>query len=148
MKKQINVITKYEDILYLDHPTSLKHPRMSLENRAAQFAPFAALTGHDISIRETARLTDKKIELSPEEKDTLDWKFQIVEDNVGTNTIFTFTYFIADIKKDGGSYIQETGSIKKIDFNSGKITLTNKKELPIQNIIDISGDIFSNYILK
>ena len=90
----------YDDIIDLPHPTSVRHPRMPMADRAAQFSPFAALVGHGAAIRETARLTDRKIELTEEEKAVLDDKLCLLLDTGGEAV---FTYFLPDEKKDGGA---------------------------------------------
>ena len=87
---------EYDDIIDLPHPTSRKHPRMSLHDRAAQFAPFAALTGHEAAIKETARLTDRKAELSDEMIAELNDQINIIRDNIGTDQIIAVTYFVPD----------------------------------------------------
>ena len=96
---------EYDDIIDLPHPTSRKHPRMSLHDRAAQFAPFAALTGHEAAIKETARLTDRKAELSDEMIAELNDQINIIRDNIGTDQIIAVTYFVPDEKKSGGEYM-------------------------------------------
>ena len=89
---------KYEDIINLPHHVSEKHPQMSLYERSAQFAPYAALTGHGDAIRETGRLTSKRIELDEEEKEILDRKFEIVKEQIKNNIQVKITYFIPDLK--------------------------------------------------
>jgi len=128
----------YEDIINLPHHTSLKHPRMTREARAAQFAPFAALTGYDDAIRETGRLTDKKIDLSNEEKLRINDKLQIINDNIKSHPKVTITYFEYDKKKEGGQYLTYIGNIKKIDMVDLTITLTDKTKINISEIIDIT----------
>ena len=127
----------YEDIINLKHHTSLKHPRMTKEARAAQFAPFAALTGYDDAIRETGRLTENKISLSNEEKLNINDKLQIINDNIKNTPKVTITYFEQDNKKEGGRYLTYTGNIKKIDMIKLIITLTDKTKININEIIDI-----------
>lgn len=131
----------YEDIINLPHHTSLKHPRMTREARAAQFAPFAALTGYDDAIRETGRLTDKKIDLSNEEKLRINDKLQIINDNIKSHPKVTITYFEYDKKKEGGQYLTYIGNIKKIDMVDLTITLTDKTKININEIIDITEEI-------
>ena len=131
---------KYDDIINMEHPTSRKHPGMPIYDRAAQFSPFAALTGHDAAIKETARLTDEKIELTNEEKYRIDQKLQIVEEYIGTDEKFTFTYFVPDEKKTGGSYKKVCSTIKKIDKYSGILHLENGSEVPIESLSDISSN--------
>ena len=89
----------YEDIINLPHPVSKNHPQMLLRDRAAQFAPFAALTGHDAAIKETARLTDERLELSEEVIAQLNEKINIIRNNIGIEQNVSITYFIPDAKK-------------------------------------------------
>lgn len=128
---------KYDDIINLPHHISNKHPQMSLEARAAQFAPFAALTGYDDEVKETARLTNKRIELDDEAKSVLDSKIQMIMENISAKPTISITYFIPDIKKDGGEYVTITGIIKKIDEYKQVIVLEDKTEIPINEIADI-----------
>ena len=138
---------KYDDIINLPHHTSNKHPAMSLEARAAQFAPFAALTGYDEAVKETARFTDKRIVLDDEEKSILDNKLQIIQEQLLKRPDVTFTYFLPDLKKDGGKYVSVTGIVKKIDGYNQVIVLEDKTVIPIHEIVAISGDIFKIYVL-
>lgn len=129
----------------MKHPTSMKHPRMSMENRAAQFAPFAALTGYDAKIAETARLTHREIQLTEDQKDALNLRFQILEDNLGKDVEFTLTYFVPDQHKSGGDYLTQSGTIKKIDFNKGILTFNTGHEIKISSIVEINSKIFKSY---
>ena len=95
----------YDDIINLPHPVSKNHPQMPLRDRAAQFAPFAALTGHDAAIKETARLTDERLELSEEAIAQLNERINIIRNNIGIEQKISITYFIPDEKKAGGSYV-------------------------------------------
>ena len=124
----------YDDIIDLPHPTSAKHPRMSMSNRAAQFSPFAALTGHGAAIRETARHTDQKIELTEDEKAILDEKLCLLLDSGGEAV---FTYFLPDERKDGGAYVTAVGSIKKLDLPERRIILTDGAIIPVEDILVI-----------
>ena len=128
---------KYEDIINLPHHVSKKHPRMSLEARSAQFAPFAALTGYDEVIKETARLTNKRIEINEEMKAILDEKLLMIKAQIQSKPSITVTYFVLDSKKDGGKYVSVTGKVIKIDDYKQKIILENKIEIPISEIIEI-----------
>ena len=105
---------KYDDIRMLVHHRSRVHPPMSLWDRAAQFSPFAALTGYDDAIHETGRLTDEKIDLSEEEKEALDRKQQILMEKLGDHLALTVTYFVPDARKCGGVYLTKIGNLKKI----------------------------------
>jgi len=128
---------KYDDIINLPHHESKKHPRMSLEARSAQFAPFAALTGYEETIKETARQTDKRIEINEELKAILDEKLLLIKTRIKTKPNITVTYFVPDSKKDGGKYVSVTGKVIKIDDYKQKIILENKIEIPISEIIEI-----------
>lgn len=131
----------YKDIINLPHHVSTKHPRMSLEQRSAQFAPYSALTGYDGQVKETARLTDKKIELDEAAKSVLDGKLQIISDMLKSRPEVTFTYFVPDNKKDGGRYKTVTGNVLKIDEFNNSIVLTSGEVINIFEIIDIQGGI-------
>ena len=124
----------YDDMIDLPHPTSAKHPRMSMADRAAQFSPFAALTGHGAAIRETARLTDQKIELTEDEKAVLDEKLCLLLDTGGEAV---FTYFLPDEKKNGGAYVTAAGRIKKLDLLERRIVLTGGAVIPVEDILEI-----------
>jgi hypothetical protein len=128
---------KYDDIINLEHPTSKVHLRMSREARAAQFAPFAALTGYEDAVRETARLTDKRIDIDDELKKILNSKLEYIENNLDKRMNVTFTYFVPDLRKSGGSYIDIFGVVRRIDKVEGVIILTNKSKIPISEIISI-----------
>ena len=124
----------YDDIIDLPHHTSEKHPRMSMADRAAQFSPFAALVGHEAAIRETARLTDRKIELTEDEKAVLDEKLCLLS---ATGGEAVFTYFLPDERKDGGAYVTAAGSIKKLDLLERRIFLTDGAIIPVEDILEI-----------
>ena len=128
---------KYDDIINLNHHISSKHPRLSMEQRAAQFAPFAALTGYGDSIKETARLTDNRIELNEEEKEMLNIKLQELKSKISTLPQVTITYFVPDAKKAGGEYITKMSRLKKIDEYKKIIILEDKTIIPISEIIEI-----------
>lgn len=128
---------KYDDIINLPHHISKKHPQMTLEARAAQFAPFAALTGYDDEVKETARLTNRRIELDDEAKSILDNKIQIILEQISQRPTVSITYFIPDTRKAGGEYVTITGIIKKVDGYNHVIVLENRTEIPINEIIDI-----------
>ena len=133
---------RYDDIINLPHHTSTKHPRMSLYDRAAQFSPFAALTGHDEAIKETARLTDEKAELDEDTKAMLNEKLQIIRENPNTDIAVTFTYFVPDENKSGGTYISHTGSVKRIDEYQHTVIMKDKTVIPIEQIREIESDLF------
>lgn len=131
----------YSDIINLSRPVS-KRPRMSLEQRSAQFAPFAALTGYEGQVKETARLTNKKIEINEELKEILNQKIQLIQKKIKEQPQIEITYFIPDSKKDGGRYETVTNSVKKIDTYKGEIILIDETTIAIDEIIDISSEIY------
>ena len=130
---------KYEDIINMSHHVSRKHPQMSLYARSAQFAPFAALTGYGEAVEETERVTDSKREIDEELKIDLDRKLQWIRENLKNKPEVTFTYFIPDARKDGGSYQTVTGVVKRIDEYNEKIILEDENEIAINEIIDIKA---------
>ena len=135
----------YEDIINLPHHVSKNHPQMTKEARAAQFAPFAALTGHSDAVKEAARLTDKRIEIDENLKSILNNKLQLILENIKEKPEITFTYFTYDSKKEGGKYISVTNKIRKIDIVSGYVLLVDKTKIPIKEIINITGNLFKQY---
>lgn len=135
---------KYDSIINLPHHISNKHPRMTLEERSAQFAPFAALTGYDGQIKEKARLTKKKIEIDEELKAILDSKIQIITENIINNPEVEITYFVPDSKKAGGEYVSVTNIVRKIDNYNRCIVMKNDIKIPIDEIIDINSEMFNN----
>lgn len=130
----------YDDIIDMPHHVSSTHPPMSMYNRAAQFAPFAALTGHDSAIRETARQTDEYQELSETEAAALDRKFDSLIRSQAKNLIVTVTYFIPDERKKGGHYQTITGELKKISPDEGLLELSDRTVIPIDRIKDIDRE--------
>lgn len=115
---------------------------MSMIDRAAQFSPFAALTGHNDAIIETARLTDRKIELDEGTKSVLNEKIQMISDYLSEMPTVTFTHFEPDIKKDGGAYLKTTGTVKKIDDFNKEIYLTDGTIILIEHIYEIESELF------
>ena len=137
-------MSKYDDLIKLPHHVSKRHPQMSIMARSAQFAPFAALSGYDEAVKETARLTDKRLEIDDGLKSILNNKLQYILENININPEIIFTYFVYDKKKTGGKYIEKTGVVKKIDLLEKYIQLTDKSKIPIEEIIDINGEIFND----
>ena len=135
---------KYDDIIGLPHHVSATRPRMSMIDRAAQFSPFQALTGYGAAIQETGRLTDRKIELSEDERIVLDMKQQILLYNIRERPDVSITYFIPDERKDGGSYVTVTGNVKKIDDYQRLLILTDRAQIPLDEIVDIESELFNN----
>ena len=133
-------MSKYDDILYLPHHQSKVHPHMPREDRAAQFAPFAALTGYDDQIRETARLTDSRIELEENSKDRLNDIMQYIQRHLEDQPQAVITYFVEDERKEGGRYITEHVQIKKIDLLQRRIITADKETIPMDDILDIQTE--------
>ena len=127
----------YFDVISKEHPTSKKHPRMSRMNRAAQFAPFAALTGYEESIEETARLTDRKIELSEYEIEELNAKLNFIQEHIKERPEVTITYFQPDERKEGGAYITVTGKVRRIDEVSKVLVFEDERIICLETIIKI-----------
>jgi len=133
---------QYDDIINMPHHVSKKHPQMSLYMRSAQFAPFAALTGYEDAVKETAREVQERIEIDEELRTILDSKLQIIIENLQFKPEISITYFVPDLKKDGGEYVTVSGIVKKIDMYNQLIYLANNIQIPTNEIIDISGNIF------
>lgn len=132
---------KYADIINMPHHISERHSQMSREARSAQFAPFAALTGYNDAVKETARLTDERIEIDEGLKLQLNSKLQKIIENIKTTPEITVTYFVYDIKKEGGKYITVKGNVRKIDIDNECIILSDKTKIPINEIINITSTI-------
>lgn len=136
---------KYDDIINLPHHVSKVHPRMPMYQRAAQFAPFAALTGHNAAIRETARLTDMQIELDDENNTLLNKKLELIRNHLAERPELTVTFFLPDEKKDGGSYATHTGKLRVIDDYEQALIMTDGKKIPLRAILYIDGKLFDDY---
>lgn len=135
---------KYHNIINLPHPISKKHPKMSLYNRAAQFAPFAALNGYENALEETLRKTRDKTILSEEMKNEINDKLLVINSNINKKPTITITYYIPDDKKRGGNYHTITNSIKRIDLDNNKIVFTDNTKILIDDIFDINLDYLDN----
>lgn len=133
---------RYDDIINLPHPVSAKHPRMTAIDRAAQFSPFAALTGHEAAIKETARLTDERMELDESSKELLDARLQLIREHLAEKPEVTVTFFKQDEKKRGGAYVKVTGRVKKIDEYEGKLVLEGGVSIHMADVTAIEGEIF------
>ena len=129
---------KYDDLISQPHHTSSKRPRMPTHDRAAQFAPFAALTGYQEVIGETSRLTTEKVELGDDLKEELNQKLQQLSDMLDQQPAVTLTYFQPDERKEGGTYQAITGIIQKIDGSHGIITFANGIIIPISDVFSLS----------
>ena len=134
-------MSRYDDIINLPHHVSKTRIPMSMENRAAQFAPFAALTGHDVAIAEMGRFTFEKPKPSSEE---LKWLSFRLECAIKRNAEVIITYFQPDVFKHGGDYHKVMGKVKDIDEMDGLLILSYKQSVRLDNIISIEGEIFDN----
>lgn len=128
---------KYDDIINMPHHVSTKHPRLSMEQRAAQFAPFAALSGFEDAIDETSRITEDRIELNEEEKLKIDNILQKLKNEISKRPKATITYFVPDIRKSGGEYLTKIGNLKRIDEFRQLIIFEDKTEIPIKEVVEI-----------
>lgn len=131
---------KYDDIINLLHHQSKIRPHMSLLNRAAQFSPFAALTGYGEAVDETARLTASEIDLAEDKRAELDRKLEIIRNSLPNSPEVILTYFVNDDKKEGGEYQTIQAKIKRIDPYERIIILVDKTKIPIDHIAEISYD--------
>ena len=128
---------RYEDIIHLPHHQSECRPKMSVRDRAAQFAPFASLTGHSAAIAETGRLTDRRVELDEYEMARVDAELQRLQELLPGRPTASITYFVPDERKNGGSYQTVTGEVKRIDAVTGVIQMTDRREIPIEDVFSI-----------
>ena len=135
---------QYADIINLPHHELTTRQRMPLINRAASFSPFAALTGYDETVKETARLTDAKVELDEGTKEVLNDKLRLAVDQAEMHPEVSITYFLPDKKKAGGAYITTKAVIKRMDEYDRVVVLTDKSMIPIDDIAEIEGDIFKD----
>lgn len=139
-------MNNYEDIINLPHHISSKRPQMSKEQRASQFAPFSALTGYEDAIKETARLTNRKIDVDDGLREILNNKLNIIEENIKNKPEVSITYFIPDKKKDGGEYTTITGIVRRIDEVNNLIIMEDKSKIDMNDILNITCEIFKNYL--
>ena len=129
--------SKYQDIINLPHHQSANRPHMSLHDRAAQFAPFAALRGYDDEISETARLTDRQLELNDEQIESINQQIHLIIENIKSVPMAKITYFVPDDKKKGGKYITIEANIRRIDEVQKQIILENGDSIEISKLFSI-----------
>ena len=134
-------MSEYDDIIHLPHHVSRIHPQMSMEDRAAQFSPFAALTGYDAAIAETARLTDQRVELDEYERQALNEKLQFISEHLNEHPKVSITCFVPDVRKDGGEYVTVTGKVKKIDDYEHRIILMDGSRILMEDVTMIDMDL-------
>ena len=134
---------RYEDIINLPHHVSKTRPQMSMADRAAQFSPYAALTGYDAAIAETGRLTEEKAELDESSLSVLNRKFQLLADSLERSPVVTILYFRPDERKDGGACVRACGIVKKIDNYARSVIMDDRTSIPVDDILDFEGDLFA-----
>ncbi len=139
---------RYDDMLNLPHHQSSTRPHMSISNRTAQFSPFAALTGYGDEIRETGRLTGEEMQLSDSEKERLDEKLRNIMEHLEQRPAVSITYFVSDARKAGGSYVTDTGIIKRVDPIGQKVIfytenkISDGRSIPMDAIVEIDCEQF------
>lgn len=134
---------KYDEIMSLPHHVSKTRPQMPMSDRAAQFSPFAALTGYDAAVKETGRLTDEKIELGEESLTALNARYQMLMDVLAEGPEVRITYFKPDERKAGGAYVTITGAIRKIDDFEQIIIMQDGTRIPMGDVLSLEGELFS-----
>lgn len=137
---------KYDDILCLPHPTSAKHPRMPISDRAAIFSPFSALSGHAAAIAETARLTDRRVELDEDARAELDRRQAVLLEHIAEQPEVTITWFQPDERKDGGAYVTAIGRLKKFRELERLLVLADGTEIPLEDVAALESGIFQTRI--
>lgn len=142
MKNDSDDEHRYDDIIDLPRHRSLTHSHMPLADRAAQFSPFAALTGHGDAVKETARLTEDKIELTEEEKAYLNARILFLAENIKEQPEVSITFFVPDERKEGGAYITRTGTVKRIDEYEQAIVMEDGIVIPVDEIMAMDSGAF------
>ena len=133
----------YHDIINLDRHVSPSRNHMPIIDRAAKFSPFAAITGFEQKIKETARITDRRLELDESEKVMLDKKLKIIEEDLSKKQEVEIVFFKPDEKKTGGAYSSIKGLVKKVDKNERVVVMDDQTSIDIKEIIDIKGQMFA-----
>lgn len=133
---------KYNDIINIEYPLYSNRKKMSLEQRSAQFAPFAALVGYNETLKETTRITSDKKNIDEGLRSILNDKLNIINIHIKDKPLITFTYFLRDSKKDGGEYITKTITVKKIDTINKIVIFNDNTSINMDDIININGEIF------
>ena len=133
----------YKDIINLPHHISSVHPQMSMESRAAQFSPFAALTGYEDAIKETGRLTEERIEQEEDEMGGLDRKLRLLQERIGDRPEISVTYFRPDVRKKGGAYVTVTGRVRKIDLPGRSLVMEDGSRIAVEAVTGMEGGLFS-----
>ena len=133
---------KYDDMLCLPHRVSALHPQMSRHNRAAQFSPFAALSGYDAVLQEAGRLTQPQKELDEGVQAELNGQLRVLAGLLDQHPEVTVTWFRPDGKKEGGEYLTATGTVRKIDTYREVLILESGEQIPVHNLLSLSGTAF------
>lgn len=139
-REDMESLRRYDDILHLPHHVSQSHPQMAVSDRAAQFAPFAALTGYGAAIKETARLTDEMAELGEDSRENLDEKLSWLQEHLDEQPLVTAVYFQPDERKSGGAYGTASGTVKKIDFYEKKLILMDGTVIPMGYMVGLEAE--------
>lgn len=134
-------MSKYDDIINLSRPES-HHPHLGIDSRASQFSPFAALTGYDEQVKETARLTNRRIEVNDGLREILNNKLNYINIHIKESPSISITYFVEDEKKDGGEYLTHDGIIKRIDIPNQLVIYKDNTKINMKDILCISGELF------
>ncbi len=134
----------YDDIINLPHHESTKHPKMPALDRAAQFSPFAALTGHNEAVMETERLTDNRMELDEIRKEELNKQLQFIKVHFLQKPQVSITYFVPDAQKAGGAYLTVTGTLRKIEETRHQVIMENGTVIPMDYIYEIESALFEH----
>ncbi|MCD7880996.1 MAG: YolD-like family protein [Clostridiales bacterium] len=135
-------IEDYQDIIDLPHHVSEDRPHMPMRNRAAQFSPFAALSGYDAAVRETERLTQQRAELDEDVKERIAGRLNLIRAHLKDAPVVEITYFVPDKRKEGGAYRTATGAVKKVDTVRRLVMMADGTDIPIDEISDIGGAMF------
>ena len=132
---------RYDDIINLPHHVSKTRPQMSMHDRAAQFSPFAALTGYDDAVEETARLTDEQYELSEDARNKLDEQLRLIADRIDEQPEIEVTYFVHDVLKEGGAYVTARGLVRRIDEYAREIVFADGTRIGLNAISEIKVNL-------
>lgn len=138
---------KYDDILRLPHHVSASRKPMAITARAAQFAPFAALSGYDAEVQEAGRLTDRPIEPDEYEKEAMNARLQLLARHFREEWVVSLVFFQPDERKAGGAYVTRTGTVKKLYETERLLTLTDGTVIPLDDLIALDGEEFAAYDL-
>lgn len=140
--------SQYSDIILLPHPVSGRRQRMSRRNRAAQFAPFAALTGYEDAVSETARLTEQRAVLTEDACAALDERLQCLQEQLAQRPTVYVTRFVPDCRKEGGAYVTFVGQVRCLDFCDGLMVFADGTRLPLAEIVAMEGEVFNSCVLQ